>query len=587
MLGSRWYRYAAALCLVFIFALGSVYADETEKLTYQGNKARIVVGSVKDKADGCSYEVAEAMGEMLSTALAQNDKFIVLAGKDETGELMDEIDFGESGYVEEGRGPEKGLMEGADILVTGAITGFEPDASGGGGGLGGLKKKAFGALGAKKKDAKILMDLKLYDIRTRRVIKAMSLEGKATSWKVGGVGGGWSKDLVLVGALGVYANEPMESAIREVLGKAVEEISDETPEEYFRYQGGGKYAKEYGAGSGQPAASAPSGSPAPAVAAASDMKLYTKYDFVPGDKVIYYDDMANEEEGEFPYRWNLDNGVYEVARLGGEFWILATDDGNIRPKMPEGPLPEQYTVEYEYYNNGPDVSGNYHYVYWVDQKGRNIACFGIYGESSTWLEVNGKTIADKKLPARPKKGPHMMRIMATSRSIKCYHDNVRVANVPKVDGFAPVGFRVRHRPYNDPNNPVLFRGFRFAEGGKSMRDQLAETGKVVTHGILFDVNSHTIKGESYQTLKEIGELLTEDANLRISIEGHTDSDGEEAYNTDLSQKRAEAVRAYLTSEYGVSADRLEAKGWGESKPIDTNGSPEGKANNRRVELVKL
>nr|MBN2277558.1 OmpA family protein [candidate division Zixibacteria bacterium] len=600
MFGSSNVRVFFMLPIIVIFLFGVAAADISEKVGYQGNKARITVGTIKDKAEGCSWEVAESMGEMLSTALAQHDKFIVLAGKEEVDELIDEIDFGESEYVEEGRGADKGLMEGADILVAGAITGFEPDASGVGGGIGGLKKKAFGALGASKKEAKILMDLKMYDIRTRRIIKAMSLEGKATSWKVGGVGGGWTKDIALAGALGVYANEPMEGAIREVLGKAVEEIAKETPEEYFRYQGNNQYTKQYGdqggtgTGGQQMTASTPAGTPGGAASAAvttaavaEDMKLYTRYDFIPGDKVIFYDDMKGEEEGEFPYRWNLDNGVYEVAKLGNEFWILATDDGNIRPKIPEGPLPEQYTVEYEFYDNGPDQSGNYHYIYWVNEYGENIGCFGFYGGDATWLEINGSTLADKALSQRPAKGSHIMRIMATSRSIKCYFDEERVANVPKVEGFKPVGFRIHHRPYNDPENPVLFRGFRFAEGGKSMREQLDETGRIVTHGILFDVDSHKIKGSSYKTLQEIGELLQADANLRLSIEGHTDSDGADDYNANLSQKRAESVRTYLVNEFGISADRLEAKGWGETKPIDTNNSAEGKANNRRVELVKI
>jgi OOP family OmpA-OmpF porin len=180
-----------------------------------------------------------------------------------------------------------------------------------------------------------------------------------------------------------------------------------------------------------------------------------------------------------------------------------------------------------------------------------------------------------------------MRIMATKSSIKCYIDEERVANVPKVENFNPVGFQLRQRPYKDPENPTLFRGFRFAEGGKSMREQLDETGKIITHGILFDVNSAKIKGESYKTLKDIGQLLTDDAALRLSIEGHTDSDGSDEHNATLSQNRANSVRDYLISTFKVDSGRLEAKGWGESKPIDTNDSPEGKANNRRVELVKL
>jgi outer membrane protein OmpA-like peptidoglycan-associated protein len=75
--------------------------------------------------------------------------------------------------------------------------------------------------------------------------------------------------------------------------------------------------------------------------------------------------------------------------------------------------------------------------------------------------------------------------------------------------------------------------------------------------------------------------------LRVSIEGHTDSDGTDEYNMTLSQKRAASVKNYLIANYKIAPERLESKGWGESKPIDKNDTPEGKANNRRVELVKL
>ena len=84
-------------------AYGIAAADVEDNLTYQGNKARITVGKIKDKADGCSWQEAEAVGEMLSTALANDPKFIVLASGEEVDELIDEIDLGKSGYVEDGR----------------------------------------------------------------------------------------------------------------------------------------------------------------------------------------------------------------------------------------------------------------------------------------------------------------------------------------------------------------------------------------------------------------------------------------------------------------------------------------------------
>jgi OOP family OmpA-OmpF porin len=541
--------------LVLVVGRASILVGAEGTDSKQGNKARIEVGKIISKVGECSNEMAAAIGEMLSVALANTDKFIVLSGQEKPGFP-------------------------AELQVNGTVTKFEPEAEESGG-LGGLKKRALSKIGVKAKKARIVMDMKLIEISSGRVLKSKSIKAESSKWRPSMTGGSSVEDVVLTSDLGIYSDEPMEKAVRAAMAQTVEMISKEVPKEYYRYTGEEQYAPESGVTPAEDAGKEASG------AHAEDMTLYTRYDFVPGDKVIFYDDMKDDEEGEFPYRWNLDRGVYEVVRLGKEFWIMCTDDGSIRPKIPDAPLPPQYTVELEFYDNGPDFSGNYFYIHWVDDQGNNIGEFLVYANDDTYLGVKSKSLADKNLPAKLTKGVHTMRIMATKRSIKCYIDEVRVANVPKIEGFNPVGFRLRHRPYNDPKNPTLFRGFRFAEGGKSMREQLDEAGKIVTHGILFDVGSYEIKAESYKTLKDIGQLLQDDPELRLSIEGHTDSDGSDEHNLTLSQSRANSVRSYLISTYNISPERLEAKGWGESKPIDTNNTAEGKANNRRVELIKL
>jgi OmpA-OmpF porin, OOP family len=323
-------------------------------------------------------------------------------------------------------------------------------------------------------------------------------------------------------------------------------------------------------------------------ATAEDMTLYTKYDFVPGDKVIFYDDLTGEEIGEFPSRWKLDNGVFEVVKQGNDNYVMCTDEGYIRPKLVAGPLPAKYTVEMEFYAKGPEHKGHWYYVQWINAGDEVIGELSMTDNSSTKLTIMGNEVASKALPAAVAAGKHTMRIMATKSTIKCYIDNERVANVPAVEGFQPVGFRVHMDPWTEEkDNPMLMRGFRFAEGGKSMKQQLDETGRIITHGILFDSGSDKIKAESYKTLADIGQLLAENSGLRLSIEGHTDSDGADDYNLKLSQNRANSVRLYLIQTYKIDGGRLEAKGWGETKPIDANNTPEGKANNRRVELVKL
>jgi OOP family OmpA-OmpF porin len=370
------------------------------------------------------------------------------------------------------------------------------------------------------------------------------------------------------------AKEKTEEKVDEKVDEALEGKQEDTTKEE---QGAEETAPGAAQGETKPVSSG----------AAEDMTLYTKYDFIPGDKVIFYDDMKGDEEGEFPRRWNLEKGVFEVVRLGSEYWIMCTDKGSVRPKVQDAPLPPKYTVELETYSNGADKSGHGFDIFWLDSEGEEIGQFYLRNGDDTYLGILGQEKASKSLPEKLGKGIHVMRIMATSQSIKCYVDNERVANVPQVEGFHPVGFKITTDPWQDENNPLLFRGFRFAEGGKTLREQLDETGKIITHGILFDVNSAKIKGESYKTLQEIGQLLQDDPQLRLSIEGHTDSDGTDEHNLTLSQDRANSVRDYLVSTFKIDTGRLEAKGWGESKPIDTNDTAEGKANNRRVELIKL
>ena len=378
---------------------------------------------------------------------------------------------------------------------------------------------------------------------------------------------------------GDLKNKLKQKAEKKAEDKAKQMVNKE-PSDTTQAEEKSEQSKESAA---QPAGAGKGGTPA-----AENMTLYTKYDFVPGDKVIFYDDLASEEIGEFPSRWNLDNGVFEVAKQGSENYIMCTDEGVIRPKMASAPLPPKYTLEMEFYGKGPEYKGHWFFIQWIGANDELIGELALRDNCGTYLRIMDKELANKRLPADLSAGKHTMRIMATKSTIKCYIDNERIANVPAVEGFAPVGFRVHLDPWTDePSNPLLIRGFRFAEGGKTLKEQLDETGRIVTHGILFDSGSDKIKAESYKTLADIGQLLTGAPGLRLSIEGHTDSEGADDYNLKLSESRAKSVKSYLVDTYKIDGARLETKGLGETKPIDTNDTAEGKATNRSVELVKL
>jgi outer membrane protein OmpA-like peptidoglycan-associated protein len=128
---------------------------------------------------------------------------------------------------------------------------------------------------------------------------------------------------------------------------------------------------------------------------------------------------------------------------------------------------------------------------------------------------------------------------------------------------------------------------KFAAGAPDMRTKLITEGKLVTHGILFDVNADRIKPASYGVLKEIAAVLQANKDVKVSIVGHTDSDGADAGNLSLSRRRAAAVKDALVKAFAIEAARLQTDGKGESQPVADNGSTEGKARNRRVEFIKL
>ncbi|MDX1438592.1 MAG: OmpA family protein [Rubricoccaceae bacterium] len=114
---------------------------------------------------------------------------------------------------------------------------------------------------------------------------------------------------------------------------------------------------------------------------------------------------------------------------------------------------------------------------------------------------------------------------------------------------------------------------------------LEESGEITLYGIYFDFDMDTLKPESEPVLQQLREALEESPNLRIVIEGHTDSMGEDAYNLDLSQRRAAAVVAWLT-ENGIESNRLSPEGKGETEPVADNGTADGRALNRRVDIIR-
>jgi outer membrane protein OmpA-like peptidoglycan-associated protein len=169
--------------------------------------------------------------------------------------------------------------------------------------------------------------------------------------------------------------------------------------------------------------------------------------------------------------------------------------------------------------------------------------------------------------------------------MKVYLDQSRVLVLPEI-GFDPQEL-VFGGIAGDEGCPISITNVRVASGGNmNMIGKKFTESKIITHGINFDVDKSVIKPESMGTLNMIVNVLKNNTDLKFEIDGHTDNTGEAAHNLTLSQQRADAVKAQLI-KMGIDGSRLTTKGFGDTKPISDNSTPEGKANNRRVEFVKM
>ena len=156
--------------------------------------------------------------------------------------------------------------------------------------------------------------------------------------------------------------------------------------------------------------------------------------------------------------------------------------------------------------------------------------------------------------------------------------------VPQV-GFVPVSLRIGGIGDND--KPITFKNVRIASGGNANAiGNILTNGKFVTHGITFDIGKATLLPQSMGVMNDVAKFLKANTNINMEIDGHTDNTGSAASNMTLSQQRANAVEAQLIT-MGIDASRLTTKGYGSTVPIASNDTPEGQANNRRVEFVKM
>lgn len=309
----------------------------------------------------------------------------------------------------------------------------------------------------------------------------------------------------------------------------------------------------------------------------------TKFDFVPGDSVMFLDDFTQDERGEFPARWRLSNGTFEVAEMAGERWLrCASDDGHVRMKVPPH-LPEFWTLEFDAY--GLDT-GSYLSVNALNSGGSTIWETMYPHSGKNMMFRCGEVFSTTALVGTPVVGRHHVMFMGRGSSLKIYMDRERLASAPDVSGpGAAAEFDFRLWAPGKEVRPMI-TNVRFAEGCRPAKDMLAE-GKLVTYGIHFESGSDVVQADSAPILRQIAAYLTSMPEVKLKITGHTDNVGKPASNLDLSKRRAGAVANVLATQFGIAAERMRPDGKGDTQPLSGNAKPEGRAMNRRVEFEKL
>jgi outer membrane protein OmpA-like peptidoglycan-associated protein len=353
----------------------------------------------------------------------------------------------------------------------------------------------------------------------------------------------------------------------------------------------------------------------------TSLVVYSKFDFIPGEKIVASEDFSQDAVGDFPAKWNT-NGTGELVLLNNlsTKYLKTSSECVFYPEWVSN-LPDNFTVEfdllcsdkYSYYsgffvvgftsekNIGKKFNKFMRYGKGnIDNGGgfeiglHPVSAGGNRGMTSVFSSYNGEKIlendAEQDEFAINKNNKNMhVSIWRQKGRVRVYINEKKIWDIPRLCPETTINsIYFRNDGADVDNNEAYYiSNLRIAVGAPDTRSKLITEGKFSTTGIKFDSGSDKIKPESYPVLKEIANVLKENPNVRVKIIGHTDSDGSPDKNLELSKKRAISVKNALIKEFGIEESRMETDGKGQTMPVDDNSTPQGKANNRRVEFVKL
>ena len=307
---------------------------------------------------------------------------------------------------------------------------------------------------------------------------------------------------------------------------------------------------------------------------------WSNYDFTPGRTVWVTTDFRGEPVGRFPAsQLEFVSGNMQIVELEGRKVLEVGARSVFRVPLPDT-LPEGFTLEVRIKAGAPNMATD---VFFATPE-RAIRQYeghylrlnrypGVYAKGQKVSSIDtARGLADQW---------HDVRFQADGESAMLYVDTERAGNLP--NATIPRSKAIEFRVNGNQRLPSYVEEIVVAVGVDDLYDTLIETGAFTTRGILFDIDSDSHRPESTPVLEQIRKTLTEHPELKLLIEGHTDSTGDDAHNLELSERRARAVVAWLAGN-GVEGGRLSARGLGETEPVADNDTPAGRAENRRVVL---
>ncbi len=320
--------------------------------------------------------------------------------------------------------------------------------------------------------------------------------------------------------------------------------------------------------------------PGTARAEEPDEGVWRNYDFVPGAKVWFVSDFTDEPVGRFPAgQLEFVRGNAQIVELDGEKLLECTANSVFRVILREE-LPEDFTIEFTIKTGTPNMATR---VFFTPIEG-------------SFSKLESQYLNLDRRPGIYLKGQEVSTANRTRGladefvSVKLQHDGdyaivylgtERISNVPNAKFL--LSTTIEFQVSANPRFPSYVKDIVVAVGLDDLYDKLVETGEFTTRGIFFAFDSAALGGESTPVLERIRSTMEEHPELNIVVEGHTDSVGDEEYNQELSERRAQAVVRYL-EEHEIDGERMTAQGKGEAEPVADNDTPEGRAENRRVVL---